>query len=181
VLPAHTSPDDIPKVLVERPPQRPTLRIDRDQLKAVLGSIPSSNLETEEPQGLPMSLKIAIAVVAGLAVVLGIFLYVRPTDEPTATSAPAAETTVATKPPPPPPIPTASTISAPPTSVPPLVAASALPIASPPAPPAPPPPVLETPTAAGAPPPAGPAARPRPKPSANPGGGDLGEFKTTFH
>ena len=78
VRPAHTSPDDMPKVVVERAPQHATVRLDRARLQAVIDQAQAEKAalaqQREQAQqqaaGMPMSLRIAIAIVAGLAVVL---------------------------------------------------------------------------------------------------------------
>ena len=72
-----TSPDDMPKVVVERAPQHATVRLDRARLQAVIEqahaekTAQAQQLEQAQRQGagMPMSLRIAIAIVAGLAVV----------------------------------------------------------------------------------------------------------------
>jgi hypothetical protein len=163
VRPAHTSPDEMPKVVVERAPQRATVRIDRAKLQAVIEQAHAQAPTPHDP-GLPMSLRVAIALVAGLAVVLAIFLVTRASASSTPTAAPAPSVlpkvgpvvpppTVTAAIPPPPPIDTSA-------ATPPVIADSALPPA----------------------PPAAPAAKPKPRPQAAPGpSGDLGEFKTTFH
>lgn len=177
VRPAHTSPDDMPKVVVERAPQHSTVRIDRQRIQAVIDQAQAEKAAREQqlvemplPQaaGMPMSLRIAIAVVAGLAVVLAIFLFARPAAEG-ATSVepplPAAATTTARPVPTVVPAPTASDTSQA-SSAPPATTDT---VSTPP--PAPPPVTTSSP-------------KPRPRsggPAAPAGSADLGEFKTTFH
>jgi cytoskeletal protein RodZ len=178
VRPAHTSPDDMPKVLVERAPQHATVRIDRQRIQAVIDQAQAEKaarqLEAENAQhravGMPLSLRIAIAIVAGLAVVLAIFLIARPAVDGPASVAPPPAATV--RPPPTvaaaptaPPAPTASdTSQASQSSTPPATTdtISAAPTA--------PPPVTTS------------SAKPKPRATAPAAGSaDLGEFKTTFH
>ena len=179
VRPAHTSPDDMPKVVVERPPQHSTVRLDRARIQAVIDQAQADKAAREEAVqsepppagGLPLSLRIAIAVVAGLAVVLCIFLFARP----------GAQSATTVTPPPLPPAP--ATVR----PAPPIVAAPA-------AQPAPsdtsqsstPPATTDTvSTTPAAPPPvttSGGRSRPRSTgPAAPAASSDLGEFKTTFH
>jgi DNA polymerase-3 subunit gamma/tau len=176
VRPAHTSPDDMPKVVVERPPQRATVRLDRSKLQAVLDQAEADKaaqaaaLAAQEQQAasMPLSLRIAIAVVAGLAVVLGIFLIARPSAEGRATVQP------------PPPVALPAAVAPAPSAVAaqPAATASTLPPVSTDSAasmPTAPPPVAASP---------GSSARPRPRPAGAtaPGGSsDLGEFRPTFH
>lgn len=186
--PAHTEPgDDEPKVVVQRPVQAATVRLDRQMIDAIAEAVDAKR-EAEEEEGLeektlPMSLRVAIAAVAGLAVVLAIFLVTKamgsgddaaptragattppvptaappPTIATTATSVPAASAA-------PPDVPApAPTPTEEPTTPPPVVAATALPTA-------PTATATANPTA---------TAKPKPRPSAT--GTDTGEFKTTFH
>jgi hypothetical protein len=191
VRPAHTSPDDMPKVVVERGPQHQTVRLDRARLQAVIEQAQEVKARRQQEQlepleqdtGMPMSLRIAIAVVAGLAVVLGIFLFARASQSSTA---PAPAATVARAAPP-----LASAASAPSaaSAAPAMPAPSVSAAATTPVP-APSdtqmsstPPIAVSPAA---PPPLSTGATPRPKPrssapAATGGGTDLGEFKTTFH
>jgi hypothetical protein len=170
VRPAHTSPDDVPKVVVERAPQHATVRLNRARLQAVIDQAQAEKASqaqlSQHGAGMPMSLRIAIAVVAGLAVVLGIFLVARPSADSAATVAP-----------PPPPLTTVrptSTAAAMPTVVP-APTATETPVAA-----------TDTVSATPAAPPVATSssAKPRPRPTApaaTGSGGDLGEFKTTFH
>ena len=185
VRPAHTSPDEVPKVLVERPPQHATVRIDRARVQASMDEAAAIAAARQAPasEGLPLSLRIAVAVVAGLAVVAVMFLVARSSTR-SASGDPEAP---ASSPTPSPPL---SAVVAPSTAT---VAASATASAPVPTPepaaatasasPAPAdtaltaaPPVGASPTPTPA-----PAPRPRPRSPAPPSGSDLGEFKTTFH
>jgi hypothetical protein len=176
VRPAHTSPDDVPKVVVERGPQHQTVRLDRARLQAVIDQAVEVKARRQQEQlepdtGMPMSLRIAIAIVAGLAVVLGIFLFARASQS---SAAPAAVATVAPAAPPVAMAVPAPSVSAAATT--PVPAPSDTQLSSTPA-------ILTSPTAL---PPVstGTAPRPRPRssaPAATGGSTDLGEFKTTFH
>jgi hypothetical protein len=179
VRPARTSPDEEPKVVVERPPQAPTTRIDRARVQAVIDAADARRRAMEEATAvLPQQIapRVFVAVVAGVVVVLGLFVVLRiamgshastATAPAPAASPPAVVAAVAPAPP------VASTAPAQP-------AASADPALAPTA----------TATAASRPPAAPawaagpPSAKPK-SPSTAPrgttGSGDLGEFKTTFH
>ncbi len=175
VRPAHTSPDDMPKVVVERAPQHATVRIDRQRIQAVIdqaqaekaarAALAAESIAQPQAQGLPLNLRIAIAIVAGLAVVLGIFLFARP-------GAPSASPVAA-----PPP----ATTVRPPSLVP-----------APTAPPAPTPgdtsqastPATTDTVSTPAAPPVTTSPGKRPRGAGTPapaGSANLGEFKTTFH
>jgi hypothetical protein len=174
VRPAHTSPDDVPKVVVERAPQHQTVRLDRVRLQAVIEQAQAERAARQAPPdpSMPMSLRIAIAVVAGLAVVLGIFLYVR--------SQPVVATTA-----PPPPASTSHPVIPLPAA--PVAVTATTPTVEPVATTSEPSPsATDTVSIAPSAPPisTGAAPRPRPRPAAPPSPGgttDLGEFKTTFH
>jgi hypothetical protein len=180
VRPARTSPDEEPKVVVERPLQAPTTRIDRGRVQAVIEAAEARRRAMEATAVLPQQIapRVIVAIVAGVVVVLGLFVALRitvggragPATAPVAAaSAPPVVAAVA------PPTPVAATAPAQPV-------ATADPAGS--APPA------ETATAAPRPPPAPawaaspPSAKPK-APSAAPraptGSSDIGEFKTTFH
>jgi hypothetical protein len=178
VRPAHTSPDDMPKVVVERAPQHSTVRLDRARIQAVIDQAHAEKAAREEAVqsepppagGLPLGLRIAIAVVAGLAVVLCIFLFARP-------AAPGAGTIVA------PPPPAVATVRPPP-----VVTAQPAPTASDTSQSSTPPATTDTVSTTPAAPPPVTTSVPRPRPRSTgpaapaPGGSaDLGEFKTTFH
>lgn len=181
VHPARTEPDEQPKVIVERPPLVPTVKVDRAKLQAVIAEADARRraAEAEAAAKAPVPVttgpKALIAAVAGLLVVLVIFLAARGksseekgTDTPSVTPATAAapETATAT--------PTAADTAT----------ATATTAVSPagdtteaPAPthrPTTHVPVTALPEA----PATATAPKPRPRPTAT---SDLGEFKTTFH
>jgi hypothetical protein len=180
VRPARTSPDEVPKVVVERPLQAPTTRIDRARVQAVIEAAEARRRANEATAVLPQQIapRVVVAIVAGVVVVLGLFVVFRLTlgnhASPTAATNP-----VATKPAVvaavAPPTPVATTAPTP-------IAATAQPAASP----------APTDTATTAPRPTATAAwttspasakpkNPRTGPAATTGSGDLGEFKTNFH
>jgi hypothetical protein len=165
VKPATTTPDEEPKVVVERVPLAPTLRVSREKLQGVIEEADAlrSRREAEAAAaeraaaeaagvgggGMGMGPRVLLALVAGLAVVGVIFVVVAvsrtATPTPTPTPTPTTTTTTTTM------------VTATPTATIATVPASALPIAQPP--------------------PTVPTAKPRPKPSAT---GDIGEFKPNF-
>lgn len=174
VHPARTSPDEEPKVIVERPPLVPTVKVQRDQVQAIIEQADAMRraAEAEEAANTPvpvaMGPRVLIAAVAGLVVVLVIFLVARrgagtegenpvatPTTTPTSTSTPIPTNAASSTP-----IPVADTTEEPAAAPPPTVHVpiSALPAAPPTAPAT--------------------TAKPRPRPTST---SDLGEFKTTFH
>jgi hypothetical protein len=191
VHPARTSPDEEPKVIVERPPLAPTVRVQREKLQAIIEQADAARrakeAEAAEQAGVPVSMgpKVLIAAVAGLVVVLVIFVLARnkiagmdsgtaggagATATATATTA-AATTGTATA---------AATVSGAVTAT---AMSTAIPVADTTAQPAaPPPPTAHVPVSAlPAAPATGPAATAKPKPRPTATSGDLGEFKTTFH
>jgi hypothetical protein len=147
---ARTSPDEEPKVIVERPTLAPTVRVD-----AARRAREAEGAEAQVP--VTMGPRVLIAAVAGLVVVLVIFMVARGmgagAESGTARGAATATATA---------IPVADTTEAP-AAVPPSPTAhvpiTALPVA----------------------PATAPAATAKPKPRATATSGDLGEFKTTFH
>jgi hypothetical protein len=171
VRPAHTEPDEQPSVVVERVPMSPTLKIDRTQLATAIEAAKAARLADKmasEPPPVTLGPRVVIAMVAGLAVVLVLFLVARtslqrknaapalspPDPLVTATTAPAA------------PLPSATPVA--PSAVAAASASSAwVPVAS----------------AASSSPPAAPTTPSRTRPRGTPpaGTGDMGEFKTTFH
>ena len=172
VRPARTSPDEEPKVVVERPPQAPTTRIDRARVQAVIEQADAQRRAMEATAVLPQPIapRVIVAVVAGLVVVLGLFVVLKlatrgeRTDSGAAAPAKIESAVPATASPPPPipppPVAPADTVQAP---------------AQSPAPP-------ETTAAAPVPAPPPPTAKPKtpPRPAAT-GGSNLGEFKPTYH
>jgi hypothetical protein len=193
---ARTSPDEEPKVVVDRPAQAPTTRIDRARVQSVIDQADALRRAEEAtivlPQ--PMAPRLVVAIVAGITVVLGIFLVFRiasrdaprddraaaqtmpttPAAKPAATTGPGAtptntntNTTAAAAEP----APAATTAApSPPSDTPPAAVPS---------------PARPTPAAQPAQPfpTVGPAGAPRataPRGTAAPAG-DVGEFKTTFH
>jgi hypothetical protein len=196
VRPARTSPDDEPKVVVERPILPPTVRIDRTQIPAPDPAMSRAAAESTVVVPPQMGPRVVLAVIAGLLVVLGLFVTARFAINRRAHATHAASSSV----------PAATALA--PTSALASAPAAAVPAPPPEPVPAPPPPELDTPpasvtSAAGlpavpasaAPPataPAAPtaaqralAAQPKAKPrtsSAAPAPSpDLGELKTTFH
>lgn len=182
VHPARTSPDEEPKVIVERPPLVPTVRVQREQVKAIIEAADEMRRAREAadaaqaPVPVSMGPRVLIAAVAGLVVVLVIFLLARgsgagagketrattvtPTGGPTATATETA-TVIATGP-------ATATAPASPTTAVPMADTTEEP---------PPPPVVTAHVPVTALPTARPP-RPKPAPTAT---GDLGEFKPTFH
>ncbi len=173
VHPARTSPDEEPKVIVERPPLVPTVKVQREQVQAIIEAADemrrAAEAEAAAKAQVPVSMgpRVLIAAVAGLVVVLVIFLLARGKTEetPSATGAASATatatamatataTTTATAMATGEPMPSADTVGDTPAAPVPTVhvAVTALPTAKPP--------------------------RPKPAPTAT---SDVGEFKTTFH
>jgi hypothetical protein len=193
VHPARTSPDEEPKVIVERPPLAPTVRVQREKLQAMIEQADAARKakEAEEAElaGVPVSMgpRVLIAAVAGLVVVLLIFVVAKNkiagTDSGTAggagTTATATATVTAT---------TAAAATGTATGTATVAAtatatSTAIPVADTTAQPAaPPPPTAHVPvTALPAAPATAPAATAKPKPRPTATSGDLGEFKSTFH
>jgi len=180
VRPARTSPDEEPKVVVERPLQAPTTRIDRGKVQAVIEAADARRRATEATAVLPQQIapRVIAAIVAGVVVVVGLFVVFQLTmgnRGSTATAstpvAPSKPAVVAAAPTPTPVVttpPTQATASADPP--PPLPAdtatAASRPVAT---------------TASPASPPSAKPKNPRTAPGATAGSGDLGEFKTNFH
>jgi len=201
---AQTSPDDEPKVVVDRPPLAETLQISRD---AVPGAGERQAwTETTAVSAQPLGARVTVAVVAGLAVVALIFVALeRTTGQRSYWEARASRAAVAiglapklgssssTMPQAPPAAPASATPlapAAPPAAVapvaPPVVASGeADPVTSAAAPaPAPQGPSHASASpASAASPPAKSAARPRPRPApspAKPRASELGEFKASY-
>lgn len=181
VHPARTSPDEEPKVIVERPPLVPTVKVQREQVQAIIEAADEMRRAAEAeaaaktPVPVTMGPKVLIAAVAGLVVVLVIFLLARGKGEE-ATSTPGAASATATA--------TATATAMATTTTTAIATATAMATGTPipsadtvgEAPEAPVPtvhvPVTALPT----------ARPPRPKPApASTGTGNVGEFKTTFH
>ena len=168
VRPARTSPDEEPKVVVERPLQAPTTRIDRSKVQAVIERADAHRRAKEATVVLPQQIapRVVVAIVAGVVVVLGLFVVLRLTMTSRAARTPEIATT-------------AGVVASVATPLPLQVAPTAEPAGSSA-------PAYATATPAAPHPPAAPAATPasaKPKsPRAAPAGtGDIGEFKTTFH
>jgi hypothetical protein len=177
VRPARTSPDEEPKVVVERPLQAPTTRIDRAKVQAVIEAADARRRAMEATAVLPQQIapRVIVAIVAGVVVVLGLFVAFRLViGNHGSATAPAASTpvVVAAVAPPAPvvaPAPTQPVASGDP-------AASAAPADTAT--------TASRPAASATPWWANPSAKPknpRAAPGATTGSGDIGEFKTTFH
>ncbi len=180
VHPARTSPDEEPKVIVERPPLVPTVKVQREQVQAIIEQADAMRRAAEDEEAaaqatVPVSMgpRVLIAAVAGLVVVLLIFLVARGKSGGTqgaTTMTTATATATATSNPTPTPTPTNAASSVP------------IPVAeTTEEPTAAPPPTAHVPISAlPAAPPTAPATtgKPRPRPTSS---SDLGEFKTTFH
>jgi hypothetical protein len=183
VRPARTSPDDEPKVVIERVPLPATIRIDRSQIRQVEAAMSRAALEPTAVVPPQMGPRVVLAVVAGLVVVLVLFVALRASrrvgGHAANPSASASSVTTTMDPrlqavPPPPPIASVNAEANPEEAEPPTAASSAEPASGP----------------------AGLAARPRssagaassgaPKPRAKAAASafaprDLGELKTNFH
>jgi len=181
VRPARTSPDDEPKVVVERPLQAPTTRIDRAKVQAVIDAADARRRAMEATAVLPQQIapRVIVAIVAGVVVVVGLFVVFQVTmGTPAKTT--AGTTPVASRPavvaavaPPAPVAATTPTTQATASTDP---AVSPVPTESATA--------ASRPSASATPWWANPSAKPRnprPAPTATAGSGDIGEFKTTFH
>jgi hypothetical protein len=177
VRPARTSPDDEPKVVVERAPLVPTRRIDRVRIQRALDQADAQRQVMEPPAVIPqqMAPRVVAALVAGVTVVGGLFLVLRFTMGAREPTRPAMVTPAALIVPPPPlPLPPAGMASAAPET------STELP------PPAPAPPATVEPASVAPRPAATAAASARPRtprvvPAGTSSAPDLGEFKTTFH
>jgi hypothetical protein len=167
---AHTSPDDEPKVMVERSPFDPRDRTDPSRRSLPLAEVPAG-WGAADPTHVPpksLVLRVVLAALAGLLVVVGIFVAVDRAPPPDSVSAPALA---------PAPTLTSTYVPLPTRPVEPAVAMTEKPpVDIPEAPPA-------TATAS----PAVPSAAPGPQARANKGrsrastpAADLGEFKSTF-
>jgi hypothetical protein len=182
---ARTSPDDEPKVVVERLPQAATTRIDRSKVAAVIEAAEAYRRANESTAALPQQIapRVIVAIVAGVVVALAIGVVFALTRgggaKPAAVtgSAPTVTVTVAR------------------TAQPPVVAAAPVVSSEAPQPTAstePAPAPTETAIAAPAPShapalpawataPGGKPKTPRPAPTSTAGSGDIGEFKTNLH
>jgi len=177
VRPARTSPDDVPKVVVERAPQAPTTRIDRARVQAVIEAADARRRAMEATAVLPQQIapRVIVAIVAGVVVVLGLFVVFRlamGNHASTTAATPAAPSKPAVVAAAPPPTPVATTATPPAASADPPPADTATATSAPRAPAA-----TASPTGAL---PMKPK-NPRTAPGATAGSGDLGEFKTNFH
>ena len=197
VRPARTSPDPEPKVVVERSPLQTTQRVHRDAVREALERAEADARSVDATLVVPKQVmpRVVVAIVAGLVVVLGLFVVARWA----ATRAAGAEGTasgpaVATV------SPRAASMASPPaiaSAAPQPVLATAPTAASEhgraPAPaaalasatassPAPTPASVTVASSASIPPGAKPKGRPMAAAAATaPSHDDLGEFKTTFH
>jgi hypothetical protein len=190
VRPAHTSPDLEPKVVVERPALPKTMKVDRAVVQQAIEMADARRRAQDATVVAPQRVapRVIVAIVAGLVVVLGLFVVARlivmrsgttaatPTRPAVVTvvatataTAPATASAVATAAAP---APASETAAAPASATASGTAsASAAPIASAPAP------ASSVPW----------WARPKTKPTTGGApagtatGSDLGEFKTTFH
>jgi hypothetical protein len=172
VRPAHTEPDEQPSVVVERVPMSPTLKIDRTQLAGAIEAAKAARLAEKmasEPPPVTLGPRVVIAMVAGLAVVLVLFLVAR--------SSLQRKNAAAAVPSPPDPLVTAMTAPAVPLSSATPAAPSAVVVASASAA------WVPVASAASSALPTAPTAASRTRPRGAPpaGTGDMGEFKTTFH
>jgi hypothetical protein len=189
VHPARTSPDQEPKVVVERAPLAPTTRIDRVTRQTAIDHADAlgRTMETSGPTPHSMAPRVIAAVVAGMTVVVGLCLVLRlaggPEPRAPVGSSAAGAAAVALAP--------TAGVAAPvvPSAAWPSPMASAPPSATakeaaPPTPIATPPVVSAAPRASVTPPGSRAGARPknpRTVPAATSSGTDFGEFKTTFH
>lgn len=173
VRPARTSPDEEPKVVVERPHQPPTTRIDRSKVQAIVEQADAQRRAMETTAVLPQQVapRVIVAVVAGLVVVLGLFVVLKLATGDDKGSRRAAPPVAATATPLP-----ATAVPPPPATT--MAVAPANPAVEPAEQPA-----VESPSPSPA--PATPPASPRPKAPARTapasGAPNLGEFKTTYH
>jgi hypothetical protein len=183
VHPARTSPDQEPKVVVERPQLVPTTRIDRVTRQTAIDHADAQRRTMETSGASPHSMapRVIAALVAGMTVVVGLFLVLRLAADARQPSPPVGSSPSGT-----------AAVSLTPTEG---VAAPVAPSAARPPPSAsakesPPPTLPATPTVVSAAPrttvtPPGSTAGARPKtpravPPVTSSGTDLGEFKTTF-
>jgi hypothetical protein len=194
VRPARTSPEPEPKVVVERPALPSTTRIDRAVVQKAIAQAEAKRRALEATAVVPQRVapRVIVAIVAGLMVVLGLFVVARlvimrgkghaaaaaaPSSAPVSVPAASAPAAMAAAPP------TASTAPAASTAMAAAPAAPAITTAAPSA---------ASPSTVGSSSPAPSASvpwwlRPRAKPAVPvatapaTGGKDLGEFKTSFH
>lgn len=185
VRPARTSPDEEPKVVVERPHQPPTTRIDRSTVQAIVEQAEAERRAMEATAVLPQQVapRVIVAVVAGLVVVLGLFVVLKLAtgdDKGSRSAAPPATGTAMALP--------ATAVAPPPaTAMPPSPATTTAVVpANPPVEPAGEPTVEAQPQPQfQSPAPVTPPTSPRSKAPARTapasGAPNLGEFKTTYH
>jgi hypothetical protein len=183
VRPARTSPDEEPKVVVERPPQAPTTRIDRAKVQAVIEAAEARQRAMEATAVVPQQIapRVIVAIVAGVMVVLALFVVFRLAKGNLASTT-AASTPAASKPPVVAVVAPPATVAATPAATQPTASADPAASTAP----------AETAGNAASRPSASPATpswanpsakprTPRAAPGAPTGSGDIGEFKTTFH
>lgn len=165
---AYTCPDDDPKVMVEGGSVQARERTDPSGFRASLAEVPEGwrAADPTHVPARPLGPRIVLAALAGLLVVLVIFVALGRTPE----LAPAVAPTLTL-----PPLPTPVTLTA--TPLEPVVALTANPAVDP----VPEPPSVTSPVAPPAPPAQAPQARAsKGRPRASAPAADLGEFKTTF-
>jgi hypothetical protein len=95
VRPARTSPDDEPKVVIERAPQAPTVRIDRSRISKLEAAASRGALESTAELPPPLGPRVVVAIVSGLLVVLGLFLTLRMTNRRSSVAAAGVQSTLA--------------------------------------------------------------------------------------
>jgi hypothetical protein len=190
VRPARTSPDEEPKVVVERAPQAPTTRIDRAKVQAVIEAAEARQRALNATADVPHQIgpRVIVAIVAGLVVVLGLFVVAKlMMGDPTTATASASP---AMAPAPPSATATATgsatgtaTATATATATGPATATASAPASAPSAETASTDTAPSRPVATGWPPAsaAKPAKAPRAAPGSTAGSSDIGEFKTTLH
>jgi hypothetical protein len=185
VRPAHTSPDLEPKVVVERPPLPKTMKVDRAVVQQAIEMADARRRALDATVVAPQRVapRVIVAIVAGLVVVLGLFVVARLIVMRSGTTAaatptrPAVATVVATA---------TATATATASAVAPATAPAPAPAA---ASAASPPASASAATSASVAAPASSVpwwAKPKTRPTGGPPAGtatgsDLGEFKTTFH
>ena len=79
VRPARTSPDDEPKVVVERGAQAVTTKVDRATVQSVLEQAEARRRANEATAFLPQPVvpRVVVAIVAAVTVVLGLFVVLK--------------------------------------------------------------------------------------------------------
>jgi hypothetical protein len=186
VHPSRTTPDQEPKVVVERATLPATQKIDRSRVQAVVEEVDARRRAGEATAVLPQTIapRVVVAIVAGLVVVLGLFVVIKltagradPAKTPPVRAATTATATATA---------TAATTAEPTATQMAVTTATTTETPTPSASTTPPPATPPVETATAKPPPAWAAApgsaRPKTaKPASTEAAGGLGEFKTTFH